>query len=113
MTRKVPIEDVFAVVVPPDVDTANLQEVIPKLIALAQASVAAQWRRVTPRPLRVENLDADWLITNRLNEVEEFQPAHDCVACRAGNDQVAAFLRENPGRFVALANLRYTEVWES
>lgn len=113
MARRVHTRDVFAAVVPQGIDTTNLQEVIPELFPLAQAYVAAQWRYVTPRPVLVENLDADWLITNRLSEVEEFRPVHDCAACRAGNDQVAAFLRENPDRFVALANLQYTEVWES
>lgn len=113
MTREVPIEDVFAAEVPQALDPTDLSDVIPALSGLAYGYVLAQWRDASNRPIAIRNLIANWLITDKVQEVEEFQPAHDCAACRAGNDQLVTFLQKNPGRHVALANLHYIEVWES
>ena len=105
------IQDVFAMVVPETFDPAQPEDrarLVAKLGPLAESYVARQYQKA-PRALLFEKID--WLITQDPADVEKFQPAHDCAACRAGNDQSLAFLRENPGRWVALGNLTYTEVW--
>lgn len=101
------IQDVFAMAVPEGVDPAD-PDLVPKLEALARAYVVRQYQ-VAPKALLFDTID--WLVTAEPADVEKFQPAHDCAACRAGNDQSLAFLRQNPGRYVALGNLTYTEVW--
>lgn len=106
------VEDVLAFVVPAGVDPDSAAT-RGHMDLLAEASIAQQY---TNRPrMVVEIEDIDWLVTNDPAEADAFQPAHDCAACLAGADQVRAFLREHPGRTVALANLVYTEVlpWEA
>ena len=56
-------------------------------------------------------METHWKITSDWREVEQFQPAHDCTTCRAGNDQAMAFLKEFPDRRLAVGNLTYIEVW--
>lgn len=101
------ILDYIALAVPADFapDDAGL---LAKLTATAERTILAQYRR-PPRALVVEPID--WLITSNPADVEAHQPAHDCVTCRAGNDQARAFLAEHPDRYVALGNLRYIEIW--
>ena len=65
------------------------------------------WRQWEPgrRPHDIRFDKVDWLVTKEMVEVAAFQPAHDCAACRAGNDQIEAFLPDNPERWIAMANL--------
>lgn len=112
-TSRIQQDDVFCVAVPEGVDptgTPNWAVLRPWLEAMARLWVRRQWQGV-PGPVAIEFGDSDWLVTDNPDDVEKFQPAHDCVACLAGNDQAKAFLAEHPGRFVAMANLHYTEVW--
>lgn len=105
--RVEPILDYIALAVPEGIALED-----PRLLDLlntqAERTILAQYRR-PPRALAIEPID--WLITSKPEDVERHQPAHDCATCRAGNDQARAFLAEHPDRFVALGNLRYTEVW--
>lgn len=105
------IQDVFAMAVPETYDPedpADRERLIAALGPLSERYVARQYQ-VAPKALLFDT--TEWLITRDPADVEKFQPAHDCPACRAGNDQSLAFLRENPGRYVVLGNLTYTEVW--
>lgn len=114
MTREHATADVFAATVPAEVDPtddAQFKKLIRWLDLVAKAYVHKQWDGQAERPLQIKHLVSDWTVTDKPEEIEQFQPAHDCAACRAGNDQAEAYLRENPGRWVALANLHYIEVW--
>lgn len=105
------IQDVFAAAVPEGYDPAvpaDRERLIAALGPLSEAYVVRQYR-VRPKAILME--PTDWLITRDPAEVERFQPAHDCVACRAGNDQCLAYLRDHPDGWVVLGNLTYTEVW--
>lgn len=51
----------------------------------------------------------DTLITDDFETADAFQPAHECDKCLEGTRLTAEFLRDHPGRFVALANIYYTE----
>lgn len=48
---------------------------------------------------------ANWAITGDVAEVAKLGNIHDCATCRASTDQAVAFLRDNPGREVAIARL--------
>jgi hypothetical protein len=105
-----PIDDYIGLALSTETDPDN-----PKLIAWldaqAERKIVEQYRRMGgPVTLKIE--PAKWLVTRDPVEVERFQPAHDCVQCRAANDQMVAFLREHPERWMALGNLRYTEYWD-
>lgn len=102
------IDDFIAIALPPDVDPDR-----PDLTALcdrqAERSIIAQYKGHGPRALVM--VSTEWTFTSDPDEVEAFQPAHDCAVCRAGNDQAHAFLTEHPERVMALGNLHYIEVW--
>jgi hypothetical protein len=106
--REVLIEDVFAVTLPPDMDPHD-PDVRRRLTLVAKSLTWDQYLIARPEALRFWPIN--WLITNDADEADAFQPAHDCPTCRAGADQMRAFLRANPGRYVVLGNLRYVEVW--
>jgi hypothetical protein len=112
LVRKETCNDVFAAVVPDDIHpSAGLS---PALYAamdqMARRWVWAQWAD-GGAPLDIEFAASDWLITDKVYAVDQFQPAHDCQECRSGNEKSKAFLRANPGRWIAMANLTYVEVW--
>lgn len=109
-TSRIEQDDVFCVAVPEGIDPADWATLQPQLEALARLWVHRQWQGV-PGPAAIKFADSDWLVTDNPDDVDKFQPAHDCVACLAGNDRAKAFLTANPGRWVAMANLHYTEVW--
>lgn len=114
MTREHATADVFAASVPPNVDPsddAQLARLLQYLDLIAKAYIHKQWDGAREKPVKITHLVSDWTVTDKPEEIEAFQPAHDCAACRAGNDQAEAYLREHPGRWVALANLHYIEVW--
>jgi hypothetical protein len=48
---------------------------------------------------------ADWVITSDPAEVTTLGLMHDCAVCRAGVDQATAYLRDNPGREIAVGQL--------
>lgn len=111
--RRETVQDVMCLAVPDYVDPSN--EVsraffVPTLDILTRKLTTRQYEH-HPVPPELEFEKVDWLITKDPADVEKFQPAHDCAACRAGNDQSLAFLRENPGRYIAMGNLTYTEIW--
>jgi hypothetical protein len=106
--------DVFAAAVPSDIDPsdeAQAAQVLTFLDETARAWVWSQWLATGERPLDIEFAASEWLVTRDVWRVDEFQPAHDCQECRSGNDKCKAFLRANPGSWVAMANLTYVEVW--
>jgi hypothetical protein len=106
--RTVPIDDVFAVALPMGMDPRD-PTVPRKLTAMATRLAWEQYKDAKPEVLRFDPID--WLITSNADEADAFQPAHDCAACRAGADQMRAFLAEHPDRWVVLGNLHYVEVW--
>lgn len=89
--------------------TLDDPEHLEALERLAQSNVMNQYKGRRPRAILMDKIS--WLITDDWEEVERFQPAHDCPTCRAGNDQAIAFLKEHPDRWLALGNLKYWEVW--
>lgn len=113
-TRRLLQNDVFVAAVPEHIDPGNPEQrsqLLAELDMVARRYVHQQWAGQRRRPMDVEHAQSEWLITCKREQIDGFQPAHDCAACRAGHDQADAFLRENPGRWVAMANLTYTEVW--
>lgn len=108
------IEDVLCLGVPAGIDptdTAVLAELPYTLGPLIRETVWSQYGDPPFRPRDVLIEPSRWLITNDLADVELFQPAHDCERCRMGNDMARLWLTEHPGRWVAMANIRYEEVW--
>lgn len=106
--------DVFCAAVPEDIDPADESKraaLLAQLDVMAKQWVWHQWAGSTP-PKDVTFAASQWLITKHVWQVDEFQPAHDCEECRAGNEKAKEFLRSNPGRWVAMANLTYTELWD-
>lgn len=106
--REEAVDDVFAVSLPEGVDVED-PALTAELYGWVGRLVWAQYQGRRPHEIRI---DVDWLITASAEEADAFQPAHDCPSCLAGTDQVRAFLRDNPGRCVALGNLHYVEVWD-
>lgn len=114
MSRRVESNDVFAAGVPEDIDPtddAQRTQLLAYLDEVARQWVWNQWAAAGQRPTDVEFAVSEWMITNKVFKVDEFQPAHDCEECRRGNETCKAFLRANPGRWVAMANMTYVEVW--
>ena len=112
--RRETFSDVFVCGIPKEVDTTDPMHnvtLLAHLEKLARDWVWRQWGPGEARPIDIEFHVTDWLITDEIDKVDEFQPAHDCAACLAGNDQAKAYLREHPGRWLAMANMTYTEVW--
>lgn len=110
MTKRRRVEDVIVLGVPDDVGPGHPQ--LPLLLARqASEAVWAQWEHAPERPVNVELVVMDLLITADPAAVDRFQPAHDCDVCRSGNERAREFLAANTGRHVALANLVYVEVW--
>lgn len=115
MTRRHTSNDVFAAAVPPNInpdDDNQREQLLTYLDGVARDWVWKQWP-TGERPVEIEFAASEWLITSDPDKVELFQPAHDCAACRAGNDQCMAYLKANPGAWVAMANMTYVEVWPS
>lgn len=75
---------------------------------MAEHQVMRQYER-PPRALLLDQID--WLVTSDWQEVERFQPAHDCAECQAGNARAIAFLKEHPEERLALGNMHYVEIW--
>lgn len=111
MTRKVPVQDVYCAVVPAALRGRPEPEVIAAMNESLLIETARQYLGTIGKLMRLEDLHADFLITDDPADVERFQPAHDCAHCRAGNDQAMAHLREHPDQPIGLANISYTEVW--
>lgn len=105
--RLVPIDDVFCAAVPEGRESDPFLD--DEFRALALRSVVSQYDGSPPALIDV---NVEWLFTSDPAEVDKFQPAHDCERCRTGNDQARAFLRDNPGRTIALGNIHYVEVWK-
>lgn len=105
--------DVFSVVVPDGIDPSDERRQ-PELHRLldkqAKLWVWAQWAN-GGAPQDIEFAISEWLITREVWQVDEFLSKHDCAECRAGSERSKAFLRANPGKWVAMANLTYVEVW--
>ena len=101
------ILDYFIAVWPEDVPITD-PDTLNQLMATAIKYVWAQYVR-PPADIRFEAVS--WLFTDDPDEIERCQPAHECSQCRDGNLQAQEYLRENPGRTLALADLKYVEVW--
>jgi len=104
-----PVVDDYIVLAVPDNASAEDEDTMDMLEHKAELTVAGQY--TDRRPKAILFLKTEWLITSDWREVERFQPDHECVACRAGNDQAMAFLKEHPTKRLALGNLHYMEVW--
>ena len=105
------ITDVVCLAVPEDIDPER-DQMSEFMTAMAEQSVWFQYERDgAQKPDAIFFESIDWLITKNPADVEKFQPAHDCAACRAGNDQSLAYLKANPGRWIAMGNLTYREEW--
>lgn len=111
-TERIPVSDVLALTLPPALRGQPAIAVQAAVGRLAYASAYAQYRG-NPALIGLEDFRSEALITTDPAAVEQFQPAHDCPACRAGNDQAMAHLREHPDEPVVLVNMHYTEVWRS
>lgn len=120
MTREVPVEDVFACSVPDewldDARATRAREERPKfldlLAGLARSYVLRQYEgQLDLHAIKMQTVE--WLVTDDPAEVVAFQPGDGCAACTAGNDQTIAYLKEHTGALVALANLKYIEVWSA
>lgn len=107
------IDDYFIALIPAGIDindVATYAELKEQMMRQADAYAMAQYGRRKPKLLLFQ--PTEWLVTGDPDEVERFQPDHDCDECRAGNRAARDFLLANPGRFVACGNLHYTEVWK-
>lgn len=109
-SRETTVDDVVAFVVPAGIDPLTDRVFLASLQPLVETCVWGQFEGFRP-PAAIRFETVTWLVTREAWEVEAFQPAHDCARCRAANDQMLAFLRDNPTRWVALGNMRYVEVW--
>jgi hypothetical protein len=105
----VPVIDDFIVLGVPDDASLEREDTVDALERLAELQILNQYEGRRPRALLLYT--SQWLITGSWEEALAFQPAHDCVACQAGNDQAVAFLKEFPDKKLALGNLHYTEIW--
>lgn len=109
------VEDVACLVIPEHIDCTDpevLAELPQRLELQVLASIGAQYRnqgKVPPKVVVTDELR--WLITNDPEDVEAFQPAHDCEECRKGNEATKEFLLANPGRWVAMSNMTYREIF--
>lgn len=111
--KLVAIKDVMCLSVPPQIDPLDPVQhpgLEAGLAKIAHAAVLDQYKD-DPDPPAIPTIEMQWLVTSDIEEAKEFQPDHDCPRCRAGTDQATAYLREHPGRFIALGNLSYDEVW--
>jgi hypothetical protein len=108
MPESQPIQDYIVLGVPAEADLSS-EGTADALEHLAMKNVINQYKKDRPRAILF--LETHWKITSDWREVEEFQPAHQCAACQAGNDQAIAFLKEHPDKRLALGNLTYVEIW--
>src|SRR3954464_4865908 len=92
-------------------DDASLDNLatVEALNRLAERSVMGQYKKDRPRAVLME--PTQWWMTSDWRDVEARQPDHDCASCRAGKDQAIAYLKEFPGKRLALGNVKYIEVW--
>lgn len=102
--------DVVALKMPLDIDPER-DSYLDWLNTVAERSVWIQWNGVKDRPDAIIVDRIDWLVTSSIEDVEKFQPAHDCPTCLAANDQMIAYLREFPGNYIAMGNMTYREEW--
>jgi hypothetical protein len=115
--RTTTVQDVICMEIPVGIDPGDFLDDSPAQLALVQVlderANEAIWGQWSPdhRPLRVDGFQAEWLITAEIEDVVLFQPAHDCEVCRQGNVKAERFLREHPGRWIAMGNLAYTPIW--
>ena len=112
MTTK-EIQDYFIAVWPEGVPVDD-PVTLNNLMALAVQKVYDQYTGDAPpvtKPLDVRITAIAWLFTSDPEEVERSQPAHDCEECKAGNRRAQEYLRANPGRTLALADMTYVEEW--
>src|SRR3982751_4389792 len=102
------IYDFIILGVPDDASLDN-PDTVAALDRLAHRNVMGQYKKRAPRAVIME--PPQWWITSDWHDVEKRQPDHDCASCRAGNDQAIAYLKEFPGKRLALGNLKYIELW--
>jgi hypothetical protein len=81
-----------------------------RLRELAMEQIMAQYRGQHPPIIELQPIE--WLVTQDPEDVERHQPAHDCADCKAGNERAQRYLRMNPGAWLWLGNLFYTEIWD-
>jgi hypothetical protein len=118
MTESRTIQDVICLAIPEGIDPEEClygaglevrERFIERLTQMAQEQVWTQWPGEQPESVDWEYVE--WMITREIEDVQDFQPAHDCAECRLGNVRAEMFLREFPGRWIAMGNLTYTANW--
>ena len=109
MSRVEEVQDVVCFALPEGVGPEDVST--DELELQAARSILVQYEH-GKRPHYFTVQKFEFLTTNDPAKIDEFQPAHDCAACLAGNDQARAYLREHPDRFIVLGNLAYREVWD-
>lgn len=110
MSRQVGITDFIILGVPDDLAEPLSEDQLQAMENLALRNIWGQYHeKGAPEAILLQHID--WKITSTPAEVEEFQPAHECEDCRAGNEKARRFLTEHPGKRLALGNLFYVEVW--
>lgn len=96
--------DQLIVVIPEDVEP-NDPVTREHLDRLAVRSLAEQY----DGPV-VIIAEVTWHITNDPDELDSLlNPGDGCAKCIAGNDQARAFMRDRPGRYIAIADIEYAE----
>lgn len=105
--RRVDIDDVLALSLPPGVDPLA-EGLTARLNQLAVEQMTMQYDNL-PSAVLIRGID--WFFTQSPDDVEAFQSSDHCATCRAGNDQIMARLKEFPDTWMALGNLHYTELW--
>jgi hypothetical protein len=103
-----PVQD-YVILGVPEGATLEDEDAADVLEQMAYRAVIGQYKGRTPKALLFT--ETHWKITSDWREVEQFQPAHQCPTCIAGNDQAQAFLKEHPEKRLALGNLTYVEIW--
>jgi hypothetical protein len=80
-----------------------------RLIDISMERIMAQYHDNPPKVLMM--LPSEWIVTSDPDEVEAFQPDHDCENCRAGNARARMHLINHPEDRLACGNLHYVEIW--
>ena len=111
MTRIVPIIDVIILAVPPDKMDTPEDKLGDEMNTLAMITVWAQFAGRARMPININLKKIDWTITGDPDEVERFQPAHECRSCQQANRLAAQALRDDSSLMLALGNIFYDEVW--
>jgi hypothetical protein len=91
------------------VDRDDMDGVVSVLDDIAAQAAIGQYEQHPPVLLLGPT---EWTITDDPADLVDFEPIHDCDRCRDGKSSAIEFLTANPGRWIALGNMTYMEVWQ-